>query len=221
MKRINENATEAQVRKQYNQVATVYDQRWSRYVSSTLEFLRSWSRLSPTDKVLDVACGTGEFERLILSENPSQQIVGVDISEKMIELARQKLQSYANVDFQLASVATLPFDDASFDTVISANSFHYFDDPNVALNEMKRVLKPNGNLIILDWCKDFLVCRVCDWILQRIDPAHQQCYTQAEFHQFLSSAGFSVRQSSIVRFGLIWGLMVATATPHSCRSLNT
>lgn len=215
MKRINENTTEAQVRKQYNQVATVYDQRWSRYVSSTLEFLRSWSRLSPTDKVLDVACGTGEFERLILSENPSQQIVGVDISEKMIELAQQKLQSYSNVDFQLASAAALPFDDASFDTIISANSFHYFDDPNVALNEMKRVLKPNGNLIILDWCKDFLVCRICDWILQRIDPAHQQCYTQVEFHQFLSSNGFCVRQSATVRFGLIWGLMVATARPHS------
>jgi ubiquinone/menaquinone biosynthesis C-methylase UbiE len=220
MKRINENMTEAQVRKQYNQLAPVYDQRWSSYVSSTLEFLISWSRLSPTDKVLDVACGSGEFERLILAENPSQHIVGVDISEKMIELAQQKLQSYSNVDFQLASASALPFNDASFDTVISANSFHYFDDPNVALNEMKRLLKPNGNLIILDWCKDFLVCRVCDWILQRIDPAHQQCYNQAEFHQFLSSAGFCVRQSSKVRFGLILGLMVATATPHSVQSLN-
>ncbi|BAY95022.1 MULTISPECIES: class I SAM-dependent methyltransferase [Nostocales] len=95
-----------------------------------------------------------------------------------------------------------------------------FDNPNVALNEMKRVLKQNGNLIILDWCKDFLVCRVCDWILQRIDPAHQQCYTQAEFHQLLSSAGFCVRQSSTVRFRLIWELMVATATTHSVQSLN-
>jgi ubiquinone/menaquinone biosynthesis C-methylase UbiE len=162
----------------------------------------------------------GEFERLILADNSSQHIGGVDISEKMIELARQKLQSYSHVDFQLASASALPFDDASLDTVIAANSFHYFDDPDVALNEMKRVLKPNGNLIILDWCKNFWVCRVCDWILQRIDPAHQQCYTQAKFHQFFSSNGFRVRQSSKIWFGLIWGLMVATATPHSIQSLN-
>jgi ubiquinone/menaquinone biosynthesis C-methylase UbiE len=211
---------ESKVRNQYNQVASMYDQRWNYYISNTLSFLKTWVDLPPTATVLDIACGTGELERLILAEHPTQHMVGVDISEQMLKVARQKLQNYSNVRFELASASALPFDNASFDTVISANSFHYFDDPNAALNEMQRALKPNGNLIILDWCKDFLVCRVCDWILQRIDPAHQQCYTQAEFHQFLSSAGFCVRQSSTVRFGLIWGLMVATATPHSVQSLN-
>jgi ubiquinone/menaquinone biosynthesis C-methylase UbiE len=57
MKRINEKMTEAQVRKQYDRLAPVYDQRWSNYVSSTLGFLKSRLRLSSTDKVLDVACG--------------------------------------------------------------------------------------------------------------------------------------------------------------------
>jgi ubiquinone/menaquinone biosynthesis C-methylase UbiE len=204
--------SETKIREQYNQMAAVYDQRWSSYVSNTLQFLKSWSELSPTGKILDVACGTGEFERLILADNPSQHIVGVDISEKMIEMARQKLQNYPNVEFQLASASALPFADASFDTVISANSFHYFDGPSIALKEMKRVLKSDGNLIILDWCKDFLVCRICDWVLQRVDPAHQQCYTQAEFHALLSNTEFRIRQSTKVRFGLIWGLMVATAT---------
>ena len=74
-----------------------------------------------------------------------------------------------------------------------------------------RVLKPGGNLIILDWCKDFLVCRICDWVLQCIDPAHQQCYTQAEFHHLLNSTGFEIHRATKVRFGLVWGLMVATA----------
>ncbi|WNZ28048.1 methyltransferase domain-containing protein (plasmid) [Leptolyngbya sp. NK1-12] len=212
--------TEAKVRAQYDQLATRYDQRWSHYVSNTLSFLKTWAQIAPTDVVLDIACGTGEFERLILSENPVQPMVGVDISDEMLAVARQKLQPYPNVRFQHASASALPFPDTSFDTVISANAFHYFDDPNVALQEMKRVLKPHGDLIILDWCKDFLVCRICDWVLQRIDPAHQQCYTQAEFHRLISNAGFRIRQSSTVRFGLVWGLMVATATPHSVQSLN-
>lgn len=210
--------TEAQVREQYDQLATRYDQHWSRYVSNTLSFLKIWAQIAPTDRVLDVACGTGEFERLILKENPSQNMVAVDISDEMLTIAQQKLQPYPNVHFQNASVSALPFPDMSFDTVISANAFHYFDDPNVALQEMKRVLKPHGDLIILDWCKDFLVCRICDWVLQRIDPAHQQCYTQAEFHQLLSRTGFCIQQSSKVRFGFIWGLMVATAIPHSVQS---
>lgn len=210
--------SETKVREQYNQIAVVYDQRWSHYVSNTLQFLKSRAELSQTDKVLDVACGTGEFERLILADNPGQQMVGVDISEKMIEMARQKLQNYPNVEFQLASASALPFPDASFDTVVSANSFHYFDDPDVALKEIKRVLKPDGNLIILDWCKDFLVCRICDWVLQHVDPAHQQCYTQAEFHALLSNAEFRIEQSTRVQFGLVWGLMVATATPESVQS---
>ncbi|MBL1179224.1 class I SAM-dependent methyltransferase [Pantanalinema sp. GBBB05] len=211
---------ESKVRTQYNQVASIYDQRWNSYISNTLSFLKTWADLPPTATVLDIACGTGELERLILAEHPTQPMVGVDISEQMLEVARQKLQNYPNIKFELASASALPFDDVSFDTVISANSFHYFDDPNIALKEMKRVLKPNGNLIILDWCRDFLVCRVCDWILQRIDPAHQQCYTQAEFHQFLSRAGFCVQQSSKIRFGLIWGLMVATAMPYSVQSID-
>jgi ubiquinone/menaquinone biosynthesis C-methylase UbiE len=202
---------ENKVRNQYNQMASIYDRRWNYYITHTLSFLKTWTNLSPSAIVLDVACGTGEFERLILADNPAQHMVGVDISEKMVEMAQQKLQSYPNVNVQSASAAALPFPDASFDTVISANSFHYFDHPNVALKEMQRVLKPNGNLIILDWCKDFLVCRVCDWVLQRIDPAHQQCYTQAEFHALLSNAGFVISQSTTVRFGLIWGLMVARA----------
>lgn len=210
--------TEAQVRKQYNHLATRYDQRWSGYVSNTLSFLRTWAQIAPTEQVLDVACGTGEFERLILKENPSQNMVGVDISEEMLAIAQQKLQPYPNVRFQRVSVSALPFSDASFDTVISANAFHYFDDPNIALQEMKRVLKPHGNLIILDWCKDFLVCWICDWVLQRVDPAHQQCYTQAEFHRLLTRAGFRIQQSSTVQFGFIWGLMVATATPHSVQN---
>ncbi len=204
---------EHKIRQQYDQLAMVYDRRWHNYITHTLSFLKTWINLPPSATVLDVACGTGELERLILADNPTQRLVGVDISAKMIEMAQQKLQRYPNVLFQIASAASLPFADASFDTVISANAFHYFDDPKIALIEMNRVLTPDGKIIILDWCKDFLVCRICDWVLQRVDSAHQQCYTQAEFHELLSTAGFCIQQSTTVRFGLIWGLMVATATP--------
>lgn len=204
--------TEARVRKQYDQLAANYDKRWNRYILDTLSFLKTWTQISLTDTVLDIACGTGEFERLVLSENPTQQIVGIDISEKMLAIAHQKLKSYSNISFQTATASALPFDNFSFDVIVSANSFHYFDDPKVALTEIKRVLKPDGKVVILDWCKDYLLCRICDVLLQLFDPAHQQCYTQAEFHQLLNSTGFKVQQATKVRFGFVWGLMVVTAT---------
>jgi ubiquinone/menaquinone biosynthesis C-methylase UbiE len=206
--------TEEKVRRQYDALAAIYDQRWSWYISNTLSFLKTWVNFSASDRILDIACGTGEFERLIINEHPAQQIVGIDISEEMLAVAQQKLYSYPNISFQVGSASALPFPEQTFDVIVSANSFHYFDDPIIALAEIKRVLKPDGKVIILDWCKDFLLCRGLDIALKWFDPAYQQCYTQQEFHNFLTSANFNIDASAKARFGIIWGLMVATAGLH-------
>jgi len=203
--------SETIVRKQYDQLAGVYDLRWKSYITNTLSFLKNWAEISPTDTILDIACGTGEFERLLLAEYSSQRIVGVDISDKMLAIAKQKFSAYPQVSFQIASASNLPFDNDSFDVIVSANAFHYFDDPLAALKEMRRVLKPDGKVIILDWCRDYLLCKICDVILKRCDPAHQQCYTQNEFHRLLEDANFAVYRATRIRFGVVWGLMVATA----------
>ncbi len=201
------------VRQQYNQMASVYDQLWSRYIFKSLSFLKDWAQLDPTSTVLDVACGTGAFEYLVLAEQPTQSIVGIDLSEKMLEVAQKKCRDYPNVSFEQASVTSLPSDDRRFDVVVSASALHYFEDPIAALTEMKRVLKTTGELIILDWCKDDWLCQVYDFVLKRFDRAHQQCYTQAEFHQLLNKTGFQVQQATRFRTGWAWELMIATAKP--------
>ncbi|QLE56817.1 class I SAM-dependent methyltransferase [Nostoc sp. TCL26-01] len=201
---------EARVRQQYDKLATIYDTRWQSYISNTLSFLKTWADISPQETVLDVACGTGEFERLILSENPLQQMVGVDISESMLAIAKQKCSSYPQLSFYNASAASLPFANDSFDVIVSASSFHYFDNPNTVLQEMRRVLKPNGRLIILDWCRDYLSCKLLDIILRIIDPAYKGCYNQNELHHLLTTADLSIRRSKRVRFGILWGLMIVT-----------
>lgn len=203
--------TEAKVREQYDQMAAVYDQRWNAYITNTLSFLKTWAQISPQAAVLDIACGTGELERLVLAEHSTQQIVGVDISEKMLVLAKQKCHAYANVSFYMANASNLPFANNSFDVIVSANAFHYFDDPLAALGEMKRVLKPEGTVVIMDWCRDYLICKICDILLKVFDPAHKQCYSQDEFHKLLTSTHFEVCRATRVRFGVLWGLMVATA----------
>lgn len=202
---------ESTIQEQYNQLAQIYDWRWGRYIANTLTFFKAWADIPPTAAVLDVACGTGELERLLLNDNPAQVIVGVDLSEQMLSQARQKLSGYRNVSFHQATASQLPFSDQSFEVVVSANAFHYFPQPGMALQEMKRVLKPGGTVVILDWSKDFLLCRVCDWVLKRLDPAYQQCYTEAELRGLFQAAGFCIDRTQRVRFDVVWGVMAVSA----------
>lgn len=206
--------TEAKVREQYNQMARRYDLRWQGYTAQTLGFLQTWAKIPSAAMVLDVGCGTGELEQRLLRENPTQQIVGIDLSDNMLAIAQQKLHTYPNIKFQRASVLSLPFSENTFDVVVSANAFHYFDSPLGALTEMQRVLKPQGQIIILDWCRDFWLCRLCDVVLKIFDPAHQQCYTQAELHHRLHEAQLEILRATKVRVGLIWDLMAVVATPR-------
>lgn len=216
MAQINESEIESTVRGQYDRLADQYDRRWKNYITGTLTFFKTWANLSSNDRILDVACGTGELEQLLAAEISCQQIVGVDLSEQMLAQARRKLQAFSHIKFQRATVRSLPFPTQSFDVVISANSFHYFDDPLASLQEMRRVLKLDGRLVLLDWCRDGWFCHLCDLILKRIDPAHKQCYTQKELHDLLTSGHFQIVRSTQVRLNLIWELMAVEATidPH-------
>ena len=199
------------VREQYNQKAKIYDRRWRGYLHKTLSFLQSWAQISPSETVLDVACGTGELEKLLLLDNPQQRITGVDISEEMLKTAKQKLAAYSQVFWQTASATELPLCNSCFDLVICANSFHYFEDPQGSLKEIQRVLKPNGRVIILDWCKDYWGVWILDLILKAFDSAHQQSYTQNEFHNLLTTAGFKIGRATKFRYGIVWQFMVAEA----------
>jgi ubiquinone/menaquinone biosynthesis C-methylase UbiE len=90
-----------------------------------------------------------------------------------LAIAQQKLNGFPNICFTLSSASSLPFADGSFDVVVSANAFHYFGDPASALQDMRRVLKPSGRLVILDWCRDFLTCPILDVLLKLIDPSRR------------------------------------------------
>jgi ubiquinone/menaquinone biosynthesis C-methylase UbiE len=196
---------------QYNRLAPIYDRRWHNYIQKSLSFLVSFTDIPVEASVLDLACGTGELAKLLLEQNCSQNITGVDISVAMLEIASTKLKDYPHISLHQASAIALPLENQSFDVVICANAFHYFEFPQLALREMKRVLKPEGKVIILDWCRDYLFCQISDRLLKIIDPAYQQCYTQAELHQLLATAGFNIVKDHKVRFGIIWELMAIQA----------
>lgn len=105
-------------------------------------------------KCLDIATGAGNSIAVIreLSDN-IKSITGIDISEKNISRAREKNKG-KDIDFIIMDGENMLFDDQSFDLVSICNSLHHFTNPIEVLNEAFRVLKNNGNIIIMEMFSD-------------------------------------------------------------------
>jgi len=103
--------------------------------------------------ILDVACGTGDLA-LSLARLRPQRIVGIDISEKMLEIGRQKISRKGQepvIRLQQGDAEHIPFPDNTFDAVTVAFGVRNFDDLGLGLSEMRRVLKPGGCMLILEF----------------------------------------------------------------------
>ena len=106
------------------------------------------SRALPTpksgDRLLDAGCGTGHFSAFFAERG--FEVTGADVSPEMIEIARQK--TIPKATFQLADITALPFKDESFDVVTAITVLEFIPEREKALQEMIRVLRVGGTLII-------------------------------------------------------------------------
>lgn len=100
----------------------------------------------PTDNVLECACGTGLLTAVIA---PScKQLTATVFSEKMLKRAKKKCKKFGNVQFAQTDILHLPYPDACFDAVVAANVIHLLDHPYQALNELDRVCRAGGRIIV-------------------------------------------------------------------------
>ncbi|MBI5871122.1 MAG: methyltransferase domain-containing protein [Actinobacteria bacterium] len=110
----------------------------------------------PGNHVLDVACGTGTLVGLLAScAGPDGRAVGLDFSEEMLEVARQKFIQMEQVEFVQGNAEEMPFEDASFDRVTASLAIHEMNRKGRenALAEIMRVLKPGGLVALADMRK--------------------------------------------------------------------
>lgn len=197
------------VRKEYGALASEYDRKWAGYVEATIRETLRRMPLSPGDRILDVACGTGALLRAVAASDVPVTLAGVDATPEMLEVASAQLGPSA--ELKHAPAESLPFEDGAFDTVVTTNALHFFRRPENALSEMWRVTKPGGRVVITDWCGDFVFCRICDRVLRVFSPAHHLVYDTRRCRELLQDAGFQSIDIEKYKITWLWGLMTATA----------
>ena len=105
------------------------------------------------DDVLDIGCGTGRSTRDAARLTPSGRVLGVDLSARMLDLARRRSaeEGLTNVRFEQADAQVHPFEAEAFDVAISAFGAMFFGDPVGAFGNIARSLRPGGRLALLTW----------------------------------------------------------------------
>lgn len=125
----------------YDIFANVINRRADKALCSAVAKL-----ISPCDDVLECACGTGLLTGVIAPR--CRSLVATDFSAKMLKRAKKKCGKYTGVRFEQADILRLPYPDGRFDTVVAANVIHLLDEPYQALNELERVCKAGGKIIV-------------------------------------------------------------------------
>lgn len=106
-------------------------------------------------KILDIGCGTGQFPEVLYHAMPGAQVFGLDLVRGMLEGGLGRWNTYQQRVIPVQGDSEkLPFADGTFDVLTCANSFHHYPNQAQAIQEMSRVLKPGGVLMLIDGFRD-------------------------------------------------------------------
>lgn len=224
-----EGSKQEQIRRMFDKIAPSYD-RLNHALSLGID--RRWRRTAvdalgkhKPQQILDIATGTGDFALLLAKRIKPQHIVGADISEGMMAVGREKVkeEGLQNViSFQHEDCMQLSFPDGSFDAVTSSYGVRNFQNLDKGLQEMQRVLRPGGHLLIVEltpppcfpmkqlfWIYAHVVMPLLGRLISHDDsaytylPASMEAFPQPEqMEGILRKAGFAKVQWRRFTFGI-------------------
>ncbi|MEM9329653.1 MAG: methyltransferase domain-containing protein [Bacteroidota bacterium] len=127
-------------------------QRLHDQATSISELLHWDSRWKEGAVILEAGCGVGAQTQIIVKNNPNCDFVAIDLSDKSLSMAKEKMAALEadNVRFERADVTDLPMPDESFDHVFVCFLLEHLQDPDAALREIRRVLRKNGTLTVIE-----------------------------------------------------------------------
>jgi len=120
--------------------------RWSSLMAP--KFLK-WLNMPKNKRWLDVGCGTGALSKAIEQNFQPENLACIDPSESYIEKAKHRISMKG--DFRVCTAESMPFENESFEIIVSGLALNFFPNIERALAEMKRVLKPNGVIAVYVW----------------------------------------------------------------------
>lgn len=147
--------------------------------------------ISPSDEVLECACGTGLLSGVIARKCKS--LIATDFSANMLKRAKRKCGKYCNVKFEQADIMHLSYSDESYDVVVAANVIHLLDEPYKALRELDRVCRVGGRIIIptyMNQTKEGTTNKVSGAI-EKVGADFKREFTMDTYKKFFSDAGYT------------------------------
>jgi len=183
----------ASVQQQFGNVAVNYATSTVHASGEDLTRMVQYADLRGTERVLDAGCGAGHTA-LAFAPHVSE-VVAYDLTASMLEQVERLAseRGVSNLITQRGDVEVLPFEDASFDLVVSRYSAHHWPHPALALAEFKRVLKPDGQFIL----SDIVAAEdpTLDTFLQVVellrDPSHVRDHSISQWNMMLRDTGFT------------------------------
>jgi ubiquinone/menaquinone biosynthesis C-methylase UbiE len=154
-----------------------------------IETLVFMSSAASADEVLDVACGPGTVACAFAKS--AKHVTGIDITPEMIKQAKllQNETGLENITWHTGNVVPLPYPDEGFSIVLTRYSFHHFLEPRRVFEEMIRVCKPGGKVVVADVAVEPRNAEAYNSMEKLRDPSHVRALTKAELENLLKEAG--------------------------------
>lgn len=167
--------------------------------------------LTGEQRVLELACGTGQFTFDLCSKAKSWE--ATDFSEKMVEETKKRSETVlsnkpnkvteqgdakASLTFSVQDATNLTYNDSTFDIVLIANALHIMPEPEKALSEIKRVLSPTGILIAPTFVYEGKINKFRMFIINLAGFKTYHKWNKSQFESFLESAGMNIKESEMI-----------------------